>query len=154
MEAYTGRGLYSASGKRAPSSGKLEKETVIPQRPPTVSHAENFVKVQVDPPKVRTVEEILEQTRCILPHEFASVAPSEMEISRDSPIMAESVSKMVKYQGNTLKRSYSLESGLSSLSALNSLLCEIDADHVKFFDMEPRENTDDLMNEINNIYTP
>ena len=64
-----------------------------------MSHAENFVKVQVDPPKVRTVEEILEQTRCILPHEFASVAPSEMEISRDSPIMAESVSKMVKYQG-------------------------------------------------------
>jgi len=149
MEEYTGRGLYSERGARKPPPN-LQSDT---QMPPIAAHAQTFTTVDIAPPRVRTVEEILEQTKVDIPsRSIYSTAPSEFEISR------EEAPPVPPHQ--PIRRSYSLESGLSSLSAMNSLLHEIDADHEKYMTINGEHpppdalHPDDLISEINNILNP
>ena len=149
MEAYTGRGLYSERGARkAPSNVKLQPGE---EMPPMASNARTFTHVDIAPPRVRTVEEILEQTKVSLSHiPISERAPSEFEVSRDDSAAPPPY--------HPIRRSYSLESGLSSLSAMNSLLNEIDADHLKYIPSYSQpvdgSQSDDLIGEINNLLNP
>ena len=83
------------------------------------------------PPRVRSVAEILEQTKVSLsdvPENVFVDERDERELSRDEPLYRHDEEEL---EGK-LRRSVSLESGLSSLSQMNSLLQEIEADHRKF----------------------
>merc|ERR1711990_637283 len=157
MEAYTGRGLYSNHRPKNNAQEKYSPPKFEDRKPQiTPKSVKELTTIHFDKPKVRTVEEILEQTRVIInpqedfnrpeifrPEEnknhenaFDKNRHEDREFGREKDVY--------EYENHPpppkISRSQSLESGLSEM---NSLLDEIDKEHEKYckglIEIEPVE---------------
>ena len=62
-------------------------EQISDKLPPQASHMNEITDVPIAPPRVRTVEEILEETKISITDLTRSPVPSEFELSRNEPPM-------------------------------------------------------------------
>ena len=133
MEEYTGRGLYTRISKPkeklAPSKFTPTKQAAQ-VTPKTVKQLTSFDFNKTT--KVRSVAEILEQTKIMINPRAGNEPEVEPEVGRDYG-RDKDVYDPVNDRPSHFTRSHSLESGL------NSLLDEIDKDHAIYCKPEVHE---------------